>query len=155
MNINTLLPFPLPARQGKASLTKYSLVLARVYLGIHVPQPYDEYSLSAASSASVLPELNLKQHLNGARCSTALHLSSKPLTSYIDSNLSSSPRPLLRIRDEVLAKLLCEHMVDSLAIYVVYIHELPPSFSVFVSHLPAGSASISTPVLQWIRNRSC
>ena len=57
--------------------------------------------------------------------------------------------------EQSLGKLLCEHMVDSLAIYVVYIHELPPSFSVFVSHLPAGSASISTPVLQWIRNRSC
>ena len=36
-----------------------------------------------------------------------------------------------------LGKMLCEHMLDFLATYAVYIHELPPSFSVFVSHYPS------------------
>ena len=33
-----------------------------------------------------------------------------------------------------LGKLLCKHIFNSLAIYALYIHELPPSFRTFVSH---------------------
>ena len=65
-----------------------------VALGISTRIP--EYISSSAlrsmqTSASVLPKFNLKHHLNRARCCTVRPLSSKRLTSYIDSQPLINP----------------------------------------------------------------
>lgn len=75
-------PFSLSAKTGQHVFHSHAVALG---IGRRIP----EYTSSSALQSfrrltSVLPEFNLKHHLNGARCST-IPLSSKPLISCIDS----------------------------------------------------------------------